>query len=145
MWVLFCMLRTSMESLHLQPAKQHVVKYVFSISISIIFIFWKINVWIFADLAFLNIITFYGMLYFSYIYLFSYIFTVHHSASSSVRESVQLLCHTLQSVPVLQVTIVTLGHSIHSIQQTPAAAGNHCSAVTVSCKKSFSPTKINCV
>ncbi len=77
----------------------------------------------------------YGMQAISYvIYLSFRIFSIQSSASS-VRKSIQLLCNTLQSVSVLQVSIVTLGDSVHSIQQTPAAAGNLCSAVTVSCKE----------
>lgn len=42
-----------------------------------------------------------------------------------------MLCTVLQSVPVLQVGIVTFRDPLGAVEETPAAAGDHSSAVTV--------------
>lgn len=42
-----------------------------------------------------------------------------------------MLCAVLQSVTVLQVGIVALRDPLGAVEETPAAAGNHSSAVAV--------------
>ena len=46
-------------------------------------------------------------------------------------QGVELLPAALQPVPVLQVAVVALGDPLGAVQETPAAAGDHCGAVTV--------------
>lgn len=49
----------------------------------------------------------------------------------SVWQGVELLSAPLQSVAVLQVGVVALGDAPGAVEETPAAAGNHCGAVAV--------------
>lgn len=45
-----------------------------------------------------------------------------------------MLGTALQPVPVLQVGVVAFGDPLGAVAETPAAAGNHCCAVTVAWK-----------
>lgn len=50
---------------------------------------------------------------------------------SSVRQGVESLGTALQSLPVLEVGVVALGDALGAVEETPAAAGDHRRAVTV--------------
>lgn len=52
-------------------------------------------------------------------------------ADTSMRQGIELLSTALQSVPVLQVQVVAFRDPLSTVEETPTAAGDHCSAVTV--------------